>query len=344
MQRLEADIDRVGDFDCSVLVTGETGCGKEEVARAIYAAGTRSAGPFVAVNCGGVVATLAESLLFGHTKGSFTGADESAGGAFRAAHKGILFLDEVGEMPLDLQPKLLRALQQREVVPVGSSVPVAVDVQVIAATNRDLESEVEAGRFREDLFYRLNTVHIVVPPLRERADDIPLFLEHFSAWFADRFEMPLWRPAPDVIERLLRHSWPGNVRELSQLVQRIYIFGDRVDEVIDAALRRSTVAASGQPAAGRGSPAAASASPIMPALAAPAEWSGMPATDPVLPICNLFELRKIAVRQAIATAEGRIGEAAAILGVSRNTMTKLVAEACPDRAGRQGRRPPAKPR
>ncbi len=346
MQRLEADIDRVGDFDCSVLVTGETGCGKEEVARAIYAAGTRSAGPFVAVNCGGVVATLAESLLFGHTKGSFTGADESAGGAFRAAHKGILFLDEVGEMPLDLQPKLLRALQQREVVPVGSNVPVAVDVQVIAATNRDLEAEVDEGRFREDLFYRLNTVHIVVPPLRERADDIPLFVEHFSAWFAERFEMPLWEPSPDVIERLLQHPWPGNVRELSQLVQRIYIFGDRVDEVIDAALRRSAVATPGQPAAaaGRGFPAAASASPILSALAAPAERSGMPAMDPVLPVCNLFELRKIAVRQAIATAEGRIGEAAAILGVSRNTMTKLVAEACPDRAGRQGRRPPAKPR
>ena len=366
VRRLENDISRVGDFDCSVLVTGETGCGKEEVARAIYAAGNRSAGPFVAVNCGGVVATLAESLLFGHVKGSFTGADESAGGAFRAAHGGILFLDEVGEMPLDLQPKLLRALQQREVVPVGSSVPVAIDVQVVAATNRDLEAEVEAGRFREDLLYRLNTVHIVVPPLRDRVDDIPLFIEHFSDWFADRFEMPRWRPTPDVLERLLRHAWPGNVRELSQLVQRIYIFGDRVDEVIDEALRRpgtaghaastahaapsghqaapDRAAASGwSDAASRLAPPAADGQ-VLAARAAPAERHAMPRPDPVLPVCNLIELRKIAVRQALATAEGRIGEAASLLGVSRNTMTKLVAEACPDRAGRQGRRPPVKPR
>lgn len=324
MARLEQAIARVGGFDCTVLVTGETGCGKEEVARAIHAAGRRSHGPFVAVNCGGVVATLAESLLFGHTKGAFTGADEAADGAFRAAHGGILFLDELGEMPLDLQPKLLRALQQREVVPVGSNKPVTIDVQVIAATNRDLPAEVAAGRFREDLLYRLNTVHLTVPPLRERVEDVPLFIDHFTRWFADRFEMPPWQPGPDVMERLKRHRWPGNVRELSQLVQRIYIFGDRIDEVIDAALAASE---------GEEHPAAVPAPP-----------TAVRARDPVLPVCNLVALRKIAVRQALATAEGRIGEAAMILGVSRNTMTKLVAEACPERGGRQGRRPVAKPR
>ncbi len=330
MRQLEDAIARVGGFDCSVLVTGETGCGKEEVARAIHAAGSRSQGPFVAVNCGGVVATLAESLLFGHVKGAFTGADDAAIGAFRAAHGGILFLDELGEMPLDLQPKLLRALQQREVVPVGANKPLAVDVQVVAATNRDLAAEVAAGRFREDLLYRLNTVHLAVPPLRERVDDIPLFVEHFSAWFAERFEEPQWRPSPEVMDRLQHHPWPGNVRELAQFIQRIYIFGDRIDELIDDALR----------------PAASSAGASLPAPAVAAVPQPVaPRHDPVLPVCNLDALRQIAVRQALKTAEGRMGVAATILGVSRNTMTKLVAEACPERAGRQGRRsPPVKPR
>jgi len=326
MQRLEQAIARVGGYECSVLISGETGCGKEEVARAIHIAGSRSRGPFVAVNCGGVVATLAESLLFGHVRGAFTGADEAASGAFRAAHGGTLFLDEVGEMPLDLQPKLLRALQQREVAPVGSNVPVAVDVQVVAATNRDLPAEVTAGRFREDLLYRLNTVHLTVPPLRERADEIPYFIAHFARWYAERFEMPQWMPEPGVMDRLVRHPWPGNVRELAQLVQRIYIFGDRIDEVIDESLRPPRIAAGRAEASSAAGPAAATA-------------------DPVLPVCNLVELRKIAVRQALRESGGRMAEAAAILGVSRNTMTKIAGEACPDRAARQGlRRPGVKPR
>ncbi|MFM8497310.1 MAG: sigma 54-interacting transcriptional regulator, partial [Planctomycetia bacterium] len=170
MHQLEAAIARVGRVDCSVLITGETGSGKEEVARAIHATGARSKHPFVAINCAGIVSTLAESLLFGHEKGSFTGADETSTGAFRAAEGGILFLDEIGELPLDLQPKLLRALELREVAPVGATRPVKVDVQVIAATNRDLHREVAVGRFREDLLNRLNTIHITVPPLRDRRE------------------------------------------------------------------------------------------------------------------------------------------------------------------------------
>jgi DNA-binding NtrC family response regulator len=318
VRHLENAITRVGGFDCAVLVTGETGCGKEEVVRAIHAAGRRSGGPFVAVNCGGVVATLAESLLFGHVRGAFTGADDEAPGAFRVAHGGTLFLDEIGELPLDIQPKLLRALQQREVVPVGGVRPVTIDVQVIAATNRDLATEVAAGRFREDLLYRLNTAELQVPPLRDRRDDIPRFVERFAAHYADRFHMPRWQPGPALMERLVQHAWPGNVRELAQLVQRVYIFGDRIDEVVDAFF-----AAAGS----RQAPPAATSAP-----------GGGRQSDPVLPMCHLATLRAIAVRQALATTDGKLGRAAEMLGVCRNTMTKLVAEALPERAGRQGRR------
>jgi DNA-binding NtrC family response regulator len=195
VRRLEDNIARVATFDCSVLITGETGCGKEEVARAIHAAGPRHDKPFVAINCGGLVADLAESQLFGHEKGAFTGAFGASRGAFRAAEGGIIFLDEIGELPLDLQPKLLRVLQQREVLPVGATEPVPIDVQVVAATNRDLEAEVEKGTFREDLYYRLNMIELKVPALRERSEDIPEFIEFFSRQFAARYRLPVWTPS-----------------------------------------------------------------------------------------------------------------------------------------------------
>jgi transcriptional regulator with GAF, ATPase, and Fis domain len=163
MHQLESAIHRVAEFGCTVLVTGETGCGKEEVARAIHASGPRREKPFVVVNCGSLVASLAESQLFGHERGAFTGASANSLGAFRAAAGGILFLDEIGEMPLELQPKLLRVLQRCEVTPVGSTEAQPVDLQIIAATNRDLEQEVAEQRFREDLLYRLNTIHRAIP-------------------------------------------------------------------------------------------------------------------------------------------------------------------------------------
>lgn len=322
VRHLELAIERVGAFDCPVLVTGETGCGKEEVARAIHAAGTRAARPFVAMNCGGIVATLAESLLFGHSRGAFTGADNSTPGAFRAADGGILFLDEIGELPLDLQPKLLRALQQREVTPVGCTRPVAVDVQVIAATNRDLEAEVAAGRFREDLFYRLNTIHLSVPPLRARREDIPAFVAHFSEHFAARFRLPPWRPDAATMRRFVEHSWPGNLRELAHTIQRVYILEDEIDAVLDATF-------SGPAGRAVHSAPAAAASPA----AAPAVGD-----DPVLPLLDLEQLRRIAVRQAMSTTAGHRGKAAKLLGVCPNTMTKLVAQACPDSSSPRGRR------
>ena len=329
MRLLEQAIVRVGAFDCPVLVTGETGCGKEEVARAIHASGSRASRPFVAVNCGAIVSTLAESQLFGHARGSFTGADASTAGAFRAADGGILFLDEIGEMPLDLQPKLLRALQQREVTPVGATRPIPVDVQVIAATNRDLAVEVAAGRFREDLFYRLNVIHLSIPPLRARRDDIPRFVAHFSRHFAAIYGLAVWQPDAATLSRFVDFAWPGNVRQLAQTIQRVAIFADQVEAILD-----ETFAASPpdlrMPAAPRDIPAAVGAGPApdAPAGAVP---------EASLPILQLDELRRLAVRQALAAAEGHRGRAALLLGVSPNTMTKLVADACPGEQAARGR-------
>jgi transcriptional regulator with GAF, ATPase, and Fis domain len=314
MRRLEEAIARVGNVDCPVLLTGETGSGKDEAARAIHAAGSRAARPFVPINCAGIVATLAESLLFGHEKGSFTGATDSAIGAFRAAHGGILFLDEIGELPLEIQPKLLRALELREVMPVGSTRPVKVDVQVIAATNRNLHHEVAARRFREDLLFRLNTVHLCVPPLRDRRDDIPLLVAHFTAECGRRFGNPGWTLPEAAIRRFMNHSWPGNVRELRQTILRIAIFEDQLDEILDQMQAQRAAVPPAAPSAPEPSPA-------------------IPETF------NLDELRRDAVRRALAATAGHYGRAAALLGVSAKTMTKFVAEACPGAVAKRGRRP-----
>jgi DNA-binding NtrC family response regulator len=351
VRQLEESIHRVADFDCSVLVTGETGCGKEEVARAIHAAGPRADKPFVALNCSGLVSALAESQLFGHEKGSFTGAMGASRGVFRAADGGVVFLDEIGELPLELQPRLLRVLQTWEVTPVGSTEVHKVDVQVIAATNRDLEAQVEAGEFREDLFYRLNTIHLVVPPLRKRTEDIPGFIEHFSAHYAREYGRPQWRPEPHVLAKLVAHPWPGNVRQLAQAIQRIYVFDDRVERVIADLFAASTTPDLQPLDEHPRSPASASAPDGQPAKAAdqsPA-WmtlqsaenmaAGEPAVDePAVPTFNLDALRRLAVRQAIAATEGHRGRAAELLGVSLNTMTRLVGECCPEMTTKAGRK------
>ena len=338
MRHLEDAIARVADFECPVLLTGETGCGKEEVARAIHAAGPRRDKAFVPINCGSLVATIAESQLFGHEKGSFTGAIGVSLGGFRAADGGVLFLDEIGEMPLDLQPKLLRVLQRGEVTPVGSTVDHHVDVQVIAATNRDLEAEVDAGNFRKDLFYRLNTVHIAVPPLRERPEDIPRFIHHFAAHFSRLYGVPLWQPNDALIERLTAHAWPGNVRQLAQTIQRVYIFGDRIDRVF-AELFESE---SGGQEATQTVPSGRSTEATAPEAKEPT--AAHSTDEPLVPVYNLDELRRLAVRQALAKTNGHRGRAAELLGVSLNTMTRLASECCPEMAAKVGRRLVNKPR
>jgi two-component system response regulator AtoC len=219
-------MERAAGFKSTVLITGESGTGKEVLAHAIHAQSPRRNEPFVAVNCGAIPETLLESELFGHARGAFTGADRVRRGLFVEADGGTLFLDEVGELPTALQVKLLRVLQEEEVRPLGESKSRQVDVRVIAATARQLDAEVAAGRFREDLFYRLNVVHLAVPPLRERPKDIPLLADHFLEHFRATLGKPLRGLGDDVLERLVAYRWPGNVRELENVIERAVILAE----------------------------------------------------------------------------------------------------------------------
>ncbi len=220
MREVYALLDRVADTETSVLISGESGTGKELVARALHQRSRRRAGPFVAVSCAAIPETLLESQLFGHSKGAFTDARADHPGLFVQAHGGTLFLDEVGELPVGLQPKLLRALQERVVRPLGSSVDVPFDVRLVTATNRDLESMVEDHTFREDLYFRIHVVHVAVPPLRTRGSDILLLAQRFLETYATRAAKPVHAIAPAAAEKLLAHSWPGNVRELQNCIER----------------------------------------------------------------------------------------------------------------------------
>jgi len=211
---------KVASSDAGVLITGESGSGKELIAGAIHFNSPRRQGPFVQVNCAAITETLLESELFGHEKGAFTGALRQKEGRFRQAHSGTLFLDEVSEMSPGMQVKLLRALQEREITRVGGETPIKLDVRIIAATNRDLEQDVAEGRFREDLFYRLDVISLRVPPLRERREDIPILARHFLARFAEKNRKDLKGFTPQAMDRLLRYGWPGNVRELMNAVER----------------------------------------------------------------------------------------------------------------------------
>jgi DNA-binding NtrC family response regulator len=288
VNRIARHVERAADVECTVLVSGETGTGKELWARLLHRLGPRRNKPFVPVNCAALTATLAESQLFGHEKGAFTGAAGRSLGVFRAAEGGIVFLDEVGEMPLELQPKLLRVLQQHEVTPVGSSMPVTVDVQVVAATNRDLEREVVEGRFREDLYYRLNMVEFHVPPLRQRVDDIPHFVDFFSRKFSARYQRPLWKPTGETLRQFCEYRWPGNIRQLANTIEQAY--------VLDC-------------------------EPRLPDRAPNARLA-----DAALPIMDLSRLRRMAVHQALRATRGHKGRAARLLGVHPNTMTRLLAQ------------------
>ena len=226
MQKVFETIKIVAATDGTVLINGKSGTGKELVARAIHFSSKRAGKPIVAVNCGAIVENLFESELFGHKRGSFTGATVDKEGYFRAADGGTLFLDEVSEIPLHLQVKLLRAIELKEVIPVGAAIPIPVDVRLIASTNKNLAKEVDAGKYREDLFYRLNVVEMILPPLAERIDDIPLLVQYFVEKYAREMNKEIQGVDNEVMKCLLAHSWKGEVRELENVIERAIIFAE----------------------------------------------------------------------------------------------------------------------
>jgi transcriptional regulator with PAS, ATPase and Fis domain len=218
-------VEKVADSEATILIQGESGTGKELIAREIHYGSRRSAGPFVSINCGAIPRDLLESNLFGHVKGSFTGAVRDSQGMLQVAEGGTFFLDEVGETPLATQVKLLRALQEREIIPVGGTQPIKIDCRLVAATNADLEREVAEGRFRADLFYRLNVIPIKLPPLRQRRDDIPLMVDHFLKRHAANGNAPK-TVSKEALELLMKYDWPGNVRELENVLERALILDE----------------------------------------------------------------------------------------------------------------------
>jgi two-component system, NtrC family, response regulator AtoC len=235
MRRLNAMVDRVSASDVTVLICGESGVGKEIVARTVHARSRRCEGPFVKVNCAALPLDLLESELFGYERGAFTGANHQKPGKFELAETGTIFLDEIGEMPLALQPKLLQVLQDREFCRLGSRHDIRVNVRVLAASNRDLAREVPRGGFREDLFYRLNVVNIRVPPLRDRREEIPVLVDHFLERYSQEHSCPPPHVSAPTLERLTQYAWPGNVRELENVVKRMVVLGseDVVDDLDD---------------------------------------------------------------------------------------------------------------
>jgi two-component system, NtrC family, response regulator HydG len=254
MSRLAVLVQRLGPRDVTILLTGESGTGKERVAEALVRASRRADKPFIRFNCAALTAELAEAELFGHSKGAFTGAQRPRAGLFREADGGTLLLDEIGELAPLAQAKLLRVLQEGEVRPVGEDRVVEVDVRVIAATHRDLRELCAQGRFREDLFYRLNVIHLHVPPLRERPEDVPVLANHFLAQYAQRFGIRQLRAPPELMDRLSQYSWPGNVRELENAIEGLVALS--VDGELDLSLLPRGVPA----AAGAAEPAPAGAS------------------------------------------------------------------------------------
>ncbi len=291
MRRVSELMRRVVDSDVSVLVTGESGTGKELVARALHFNGPRSKGPFVAVNCASVPETLIETEMFGHERGAFSGATAQRLGCFEQADGGTLLLDEIGDMPLVLQAKLLRVLQEREIRRVGGRTTIPVDVRVVASTHRDLEAAMREGAFREDLFYRLAVFPVEVPPLRMRREDIPLLAEHFRKKHADRLGVSVRAISAAAIALLARHDWPGNVRELENVICRSLVM--ETSDVLQAAT-------------------------LPPELGPPAATPGAPAAPPTAG--TLADLERQAIAEAVQQSGNNLTRAASALGIDRTTL------------------------
>ena len=294
MKEVSLVIDRVARNHSTVLIRGASGTGKELVARLIHQSGLRAAKPFMAINCGSIAPTLLESELFGHVKGAFTGANSNTLGFFRAAEGGTIFLDEITEIPPDLQVKLLRVLQEREVTPVGSSDSLPVDVRVIAATNRDLDQALRTGALRSDLYYRLNVVGISLPALKDHPADLPHLVEHFLRTYAAEYSLPRKSVHPDVMRVFFRYPWPGNVRELENVIERSYAL-DLAPEILPRHLPDQM-------------------------LLAPEVLSDVPQG----PVPTLEQVERLAIVQALAAASGKRSLAADFLGIHRNRLARRI--------------------
>jgi DNA-binding NtrC family response regulator len=321
----------------AVLVEGESGVGKELIARAIHGSGGRRAKPFVAVNCGAIPENLVESTLFGHEKGAFTGASERHPGKFLEASDGTLFLDEVGELPLAAQVKLLRALQEGEIDPVGAKRPVKVDVRIISATNRDLIADVRSGRFREDLFYRLSVFPIVLPPLRERVEDIPHLVGHFLLRFAAEEGKRVRAVSAQALALLTGFAWPGNVRQLENAIFRAVVLADGdeigIGELPQIAALAGAVETPLVPQQGSDAPAAMVSALIIEPDGAGApngshallpSGSILPLLDPAGEVLPLEEVEAAAIRFAIAHYRGQMSEVARKLRIGRSTLYRKI--------------------
>jgi len=316
-RRVMETIATVAPTKATVLLEGESGTGKELFARAVHDQSPRHDGPFISMNCAAMPEGLVESALFGHEKGAFTGATMRTAGAFERAHGGTLLLDEISEMRLDLQSKLLRVIQEHEFERVGGHQAIRVDVRLVATTNRDLKAEADAGRFRTDLFYRLNVVPIRTPPLRDRIDDIPILVQHFARRAAEDIGVTVTGVAPEAIELLLRHAWPGNVRELANAVERGVILSrggvlraEAFQGILDAVSARPAMAFAG--AGDR--PASAGAVAIGATPGQPG-----PPTAPT-DAFNLDELERQAIGRALVATGGNRTRAAKLLGISERTL------------------------
>ncbi|MCH8490999.1 MAG: sigma-54 dependent transcriptional regulator [Oceanicaulis sp.] len=322
--------ERAAKSNIPILVTGESGVGKELVARSIAAASDRAGRPFVAVNCGAIPENRVESTLFGHEKGSFTGAVAKHLGKFQEADGGTLFLDEIGELPLDMQVKLLRALQEGEVDPVGSRRPVMVDVRIVSATNRDLTEQVKTGAFREDLFYRLNVFPIEVPSLAKRRDDIPALVRHFIARFNAQEGKAVLDATGETMDLLSRHEWKGNVRQLENAVFRAVVLSDG-----DYLTPEDFPQISGLAPTLREAEAAPANAPAVPASAEVFDAAAMAEEDEALRVDildagghlrSLEAIERDLIAFAIETYSGRMAEVARRLGVGRSTLYRKVRE------------------
>ena len=319
MRGVLALIDRIKDADVTVLINGETGTGKELVARALHFSSCRKAGPFIPVHCAAIPNELLESELFGHEKGAFTGAGQQRLGMFEAANGGTLFLDEIGEMPLAMQSKLLRAIQEREIRRVGSSDTVHINVRLVCATNRDLAASVKAGEFREDLFYRINVVPIVLPALRDRREDIPTLVLHFAQQFSRELNRPAPQFTPLAMERFVYYGWPGNVRELQHALERLIITCDA--NPIDVAHLPPLIAAA------------------EPELTADMAVTALAADGLDLPKLTA-NLERHAIEKALQRSGGVISEAAQMLHVTRRILRYKIDQlgisvGAPDPAGQK---------